>query len=1034
MGCCEGKPEQEAGKKAGKEEIDDLRRQIGELTAIVQQQHQSQKQAQEQAEVPGVKALPADDGGAARGDAGPQMDGIYGDEEMVGDEHGINLLAEPFGGAAASSPASYVPPALIESVPGASMRQESSTASPPSLRTATDTASSQGRKPALSMPPAPRAPPPRADFSFTEKAYNYDTAVAGLGRVVDDNGHDRASCGHHHHERADVIQDRVRTIMVIGETGSGKSTLLNAMANWAAGVGYDTPVRYRLVHEAERSQAYSQTQTVETYRVACGKFSYTLRLIDTPGFGDTSGVERDGQITKDIYEFLQGEEEIHAVCFVAAASLPRLTVTQQYIINKVLTMFGADAVENVFLLITFADGKKAQVLNAIEASGFPYRADHSFHFNNSALYTHGGERNEYSKHFWSMGEASMNRFFEVLAGIRPFNLSKTKDVIATQKKLQNYVASITPQVSIGLSKIDNLRTILKDIKENKDKINENKNYTYTETIPKVTRQKKTPGMYNTQCLKCSYDCHHDCTRSNDADKRFCCAMDAKGHCTVCPGKCHWTEHANLDYFFEWTTQTVSRQYDTKKLQLAAAAQGLSRSEALKNSILEELQTVYDTVRGLMTSIHQAHATLDEIALRPSNLQFIDYLKLLIEQEKLHKRAGFEGRIEQLHLMLDQAKIQSDIVSNKFDPITDWKKNIEAELGGEGAQNSGGDDTTDIAEGEDEEEEEEEEEIDQGVDVEEMEAACKRTQPQLTVLSRDLLGNSQKTPTRKPLCIDDVMLEGYTASDVRYAATPPVTDDAPSPTATASSTFTPYSQAASRARPLEAVTPTPKRQLPKQRAAARPKATTPARADASPSAAGSPRTGRKTPRTPRGTDDVSTLLGLEYSDVEGGGGMALGELDDTPTASTPLRYHRQIATPSSRSHPSRRDVDDTDTDSDCETDTDTDEGGAPLDFYFQGAQHAVQIPTDEVYSLAAAGYAAPAPHRGVPLPAQNHDIHVTVRQPQQQQPTLGGFGIIPTAGVAAPRPAAAPVPRWASNLRTGGPCGGAGSSIPYSMVV
>eukprot|EP01061_Rhynchopus_euleeides_P001528 TRINITY_DN1108_c0_g1_i2.p1 TRINITY_DN1108_c0_g1~~TRINITY_DN1108_c0_g1_i2.p1 ORF type:complete len:472 (+),score=219.89 TRINITY_DN1108_c0_g1_i2:158-1417(+) len=414
------------------------------------------------------------------------------------------------------------------------------------------------------------------------------------------------------------------------------------MANWAAGVQYSDSVRYRLVVEPAKDQAFSQTQAVTTYHVTCEKFSYVLRLIDTPGFGDTSGVERDEQITKDIYDTLQKEDEIHGVCFVAAASLPRLTVTQQYIINKVLTMFGTDSVSNIFLLVTFADGKKAQVLNAIKASGFPYNDKMCFHFNNSALFSKGEDRNEYSKNFWSMGEASMERFFQLLSTKEPFNLSKTKDVINTQKKLQNYVASITPQVTIGLSKMDNLKKVLADIRLNRDKINENKNYSYSETIPKVERMKKQPGTYNTQCLKCSYNCHHDCTRNNDDDKQYCCAMDAMGNCTVCPDHCHWSDHANLDYYFDWSVQVVTRQYDTKKLQLNTAKDGLTRSEALKNTVLTELQEVYDSVRNLMTSIHQAHAKLDEIALRPTNLQFADYLKLLIEQEKLHKRAGFES--------------------------------------------------------------------------------------------------------------------------------------------------------------------------------------------------------------------------------------------------------------------------------------------------------------------------------------------------------------------------------------------------------
>ena len=471
---------------------------------------------------------------------------------------------------------------------------------------------------------------------------------------------------------------RVRTVLIVGETGSGKSTLVNAMANWAAGVGYNDTVRYRVVKEPPQSQAFSQTQTVTSYMVTCEKYSFVLRLIDTPGFGDTSGVERDEQITQNIYDTLQKEDEIHGVCFVAAASLPRLTMTQQYIISKVLTMFGTDAVDNIFLLVTFADGKKAQVLNAIQASGFPYNAERCFHFNNSALYAKGEDRNEYSKNFWAMGAQSLDRFFEVMAHKQPFSLTQTKDVIETQKQLQNYVVSITPQVTIGLSKMDNLKQVLKDIKVNRAKIDENANYHYAETIPKVEKKPKTPGTWNTQCLKCVYDCHHDCEKE---DKQYCYVFDDNngGKCTVCPGSCHHSDHANLDYYFEWGVEVVTREYDTKKLQLGSAKDGLSRSEALKEQVLGEMQGVYDTVHGLMRSIHAAHKKLDEIALRPTNLQFVDYVKLLIEQEKLHKRPGFDGRIEQLHLMLDGAKILKGVVEEDYDPIGDWKKRVEAEL-------------------------------------------------------------------------------------------------------------------------------------------------------------------------------------------------------------------------------------------------------------------------------------------------------------------------------------------------------------------
>ncbi|XP_039598579.1 uncharacterized protein LOC120519888 [Polypterus senegalus] len=187
-----------------------------------------------------------------------------------------------------------------------------------------------------------------------------------------------------------------KTIMVLGATGSGKSTLINGMVNYILGVQWEDDFRFKVIHEETyRSQAESQTSAVTVYEMNyqdCFKVPYSFTIIDTPGFGDTRGIQQDKQITEQIRECFsspQGVQHINAVCFVVQASQARLTHTQKYIFDSILSIFGKDIANNI--LITFADGQRPPVLDAITESNILFPKDDKgsplfFKFNNSALF------------------------------------------------------------------------------------------------------------------------------------------------------------------------------------------------------------------------------------------------------------------------------------------------------------------------------------------------------------------------------------------------------------------------------------------------------------------------------------------------------------------------------------------------------------------------------------------------------------------------------------------------------------------------
>ena len=217
-----------------------------------------------------------------------------------------------------------------------------------------------------------------------------------------------------------------RVLMVVGATGAGKTTLINGMVNFTLGVKWEDEFRFKLIHEQTRqSQDKSQTTWITAYTLpvyAGSKIGYNLTIIDTPGFGDTGGIEKDNQITHQIKDFFSlpppfGIDKIHGIGFVTQSSLPRLTPTQKYIFDSILSIFGHDIEDNIFLVTTFADGKRPQVLAAVRAAQIKFH-EPGFKFNNSALFADSnnddneeGEDDTFDTMFWDMGMKSFKRFF-----------------------------------------------------------------------------------------------------------------------------------------------------------------------------------------------------------------------------------------------------------------------------------------------------------------------------------------------------------------------------------------------------------------------------------------------------------------------------------------------------------------------------------------------------------------------------------------------------------------------------------------------
>ncbi|XP_051747578.1 uncharacterized protein LOC127511101 [Ctenopharyngodon idella] len=480
-----------------------------------------------------------------------------------------------------------------------------------------------------------------------------------------------------------------KTIMMIGATGAGKTTLINSMINYILGVEWKDDFRFVLIDEGkQKSQAESQTSEITAYQINHMdgfKIPHSLTIVDTPGFGDTRGISHDQKITKQIQEFFSnpgGIDSIDAVCFVVQASLARLTHTQKYIFDSILSIFGKDIAENILVLVTFADGKTPPVLEAIKVSEVSCATNESgeplhFKFNNSAVFAinksaedEDSDCDNFDQMFWKMGFSSMRKFFTSLNTMETKSLTLTREVLKERHQIEVLVERLQPQINAGLTKLDEIRKTRAALEQHKAEMDANKDFEYEVEVTVPDKIENKTGYYLSNCQQCHFTCHKTCGIANDSERYACWAM-TDGKCRVCPGKCAWDVHFNQKYRWDYVTEKRKQTYQDLKKRFEDAHGQVMSKEKIFEELENELEEVQDIVTGLIEESQNSLERLQEIALKPNPLSTPDYIDLMIESEKQEAKSGYKDRIQSLMDVRKKAEIISKVSTGEVLP-EDWK--------------------------------------------------------------------------------------------------------------------------------------------------------------------------------------------------------------------------------------------------------------------------------------------------------------------------------------------------------------------------
>lgn len=179
--------------------------------------------------------------------------------------------------------------------------------------------------------------------------------------------------------KTNVNSDKYYNLLLLGPTGVGKSTFINAFVNYLM---YDTlrtaknlqPVvliksKFVVTDEnlvekvisvtpetniSNESGVLGDSATQETMVYTfpiLGKQRF-LRLFDTPGIGDTRGIQQDELNCDDILQKIALYDKIHAICILLKPNNARLTAEFEYSVKQLLSLLEKSATDNIIFVFT----------------------------------------------------------------------------------------------------------------------------------------------------------------------------------------------------------------------------------------------------------------------------------------------------------------------------------------------------------------------------------------------------------------------------------------------------------------------------------------------------------------------------------------------------------------------------------------------------------------------------------------------------------------------------------------------------------
>ncbi|CAF2196017.1 unnamed protein product [Rotaria magnacalcarata] len=210
-------------------------------------------------------------------------------------------------------------------------------------------------------------------------------------------------------------------VLLLGESGVGKSTFINALVNYIKFESFKNahsnepavamPVSFLMTtgdqfqeqivkfgdedtNEDHHHPGQSVTQHCRSYTFQ-SRTQQKIRIIDTPGIGDTRGQSQDDLNIQHILAFISNLSHLNAICILLKPNESRLNIVFRSYFDRLLNFLGENARHNIVFCFTntratfYAPGNTAPLLKRMLSSSaiknIPFEKSNTFCFDSESF-------------------------------------------------------------------------------------------------------------------------------------------------------------------------------------------------------------------------------------------------------------------------------------------------------------------------------------------------------------------------------------------------------------------------------------------------------------------------------------------------------------------------------------------------------------------------------------------------------------------------------------------------------------------------